>query len=74
MAPLSSFIPGGGSKANQPDPEKPLRRNNRPAHSLVPGEEDAERTVLDESERLRPAAPPTGELSAPHSAGGSHSH
>jgi hypothetical protein len=70
---LRSFIPGG---ANQPPPEPEPRpsRVERPDHALMPGEADAVAEILHDDEVLRPAAPPTAELSAPHSPGGSHSH
>ena len=59
---LSAFVPGKGPKRQ---PEEPLRRNNRPAHTPLPGAEHVTHKMLDESEHLRPAPPPH-EPSAPN--------
>jgi len=64
----------GGKRPPAPPEEPRPARSPRPAHGLVPGELEAVHQVLDESEVLRPAPPPTAELSAPHSPGGAHSH
>jgi hypothetical protein len=61
--PRSAVVPG---KRNQ-TPEEPLRRNNRPAHTPLPGA-DVEHEMLDESEHLRPAPPPH-EPSSPQAGG-----